>query len=151
MWEEVLHAFTEIRAKKNMIVVLVGHCMIKRVESPDTESYDKYMLNVRDIIGDRIIQWADNVFFMNYKVRVRDEDGVKKGVTNKKRYLYTKDTPMYKAKDSYGMPDEIEVPEDFCKTWNIIGSHLTNFYKKSKKSNEVINNNENNENGGKNE
>lgn len=122
-WEDLLHKLSNIRLKRNMMIVGIGHAQIKRFEAPDTESYDQYRLNLRDNISDRIVQWSDCVFFANYKTRVREgDDKIKRGVSTGKRVLYTKNSPAYTAKDSYGMPDELDM------SWQVIGTHLKNFY-----------------------
>lgn len=145
IWEHILTMLTMLRDKKKMMIVCTGHATIKKFESPDTDSYDQYRLNLRDNVADKVAQWCDLLMFCNYKTRVKEgADGVKRGASTGERVVYTKDNAAYRAKDSYNLPVSIVV-EDVKELWPIISKHLKEYYGQSdvKQSNNNIQTNRN--------
>ena len=57
----------------------------------------------------------------------KSKTGVIKGIGGTDRILYTERRDAFDAKNRYGMPAEIDIPNDPAKTWETIWKHL---YKK---------------------
>lgn len=131
IWEHILTTLTMLRDRKKMMIVCTGHATIKKFESPDTDSYDQYILNLRDKVAEKVTQWCDLLMFCNYKTRIKEgSDGVKRGSSTGQRIFYTKDNAAYKAKDSYKLPAELVV-DDVKELWPIINKHLKEYYGQS--------------------
>lgn len=64
-----------------------------------------------------IREWADAVFFANYKTHVVEIDGKKKAQGGH-RVMYTSHTPFWDAKNRYGLPEEL--PLDYGAIRSII-------------------------------
>jgi len=111
-WKQLLDGLNALRNDKGMAVILIGHCQIKRFESPETESYDRYEPKCQGRASALIQEWADAVLFANYRVMVRKEDAgfnksVAKGMTTGERLLHTQETPAYLAKNRYALPQSL--------------------------------------------
>jgi hypothetical protein len=86
--------------------------MIKRFDSPETEPYDRYQPKLQERSGSLIREWADAVFFANYKTIVKQADvgfskTVSRGVSSGERLLFTSERPAYMAKNRYSLPESI--------------------------------------------
>lgn len=111
-WKQLLDGLNALRNDKGMAVIILGHCQIKRFESPETESYDRYEPKCQGRASALIQEWADAVLFANYRVMVRKEDAgfnktVAKGLTTGERLLFTQETPAYLAKNRYALPQSL--------------------------------------------
>lgn len=112
VWRDLLDGFNALRTERGMAVVLIGHCHIKRFDSPETEPYDRYMPKLQERSSALVREWADAVLFANYRTVVKTtEVGFKKevsrGITNGERLLYTSEKPAYMAKNRYALPDQL--------------------------------------------
>lgn len=112
---QVLRAFNGCR-DAGMHVVVIAHCEIKRFESPEGDSYDRYVPKLHRQSAALLQEWADEVLFASYKTFTRQADegfGRKRniGVGGDERVLRTAEKPGYLAKNRLGLPDEL--PLDF--------------------------------------
>lgn len=108
-WRGVLNGLDALRNDKNMAVVIIGHCEIKRFDSPEVEPYDRYQPKLQARASAVVQEWADAVLFANYKILTKKDDvgfnkQVTRGITTGERLLYTQETPAYLAKNRYGLP-----------------------------------------------
>ena len=111
-WKQLLDGFNALRNDKGMAVILIGHCQIKRFESPETEGYDRYEPRLQSRATALLSEWCDALLFTNYRIMVRKEDtgfnkSVTKGMTTGERLLYTQETPAYLAKNRYALPQSL--------------------------------------------
>jgi len=122
-WREILDGFNALRNDKNMVVILIGHCEIKRFDSPEVEPYDRYQPKLQGRASALLQEWADAVLFANYRTLIKKDDvgfnkSVSRGITTGERLLYTAETPAYLAKNRYSLPPSL--PLD----WNAFASAL---------------------------
>lgn len=94
-------------------VVFTAHAQMRKFEQPDeTGSYDRWELKLSKKTTPLMKEWADTVFFVNYKTYVINVDGqgTQKGknkVQGGKRVMYTTHHICWDAKNRYGLPDEV--------------------------------------------
>jgi hypothetical protein len=117
VWRELLDGFNALRNDRGMSVILIGHCQIKRFDSPETEPYDRYQPKLQERSGALVREWADAVLFANYRTVVKTTDvGFKKevsrGITTGERLLYTTEKPAYMAKNRYALPESLPLSWD---------------------------------------
>jgi hypothetical protein len=108
-WRKVLEGLDALRNDKNMAVILIGHCEIKRFDSPEVEPYDRYQPKLQSRASALVQEWADAVMFANFRTIVKKDDvgfnkSVARGITTGERLLYTQETPAYYAKNRYELP-----------------------------------------------
>lgn len=123
-WREVLEGLNALRNDRNMMVIIIGHCEIKRFDSPEVEPYDRYQPKLQARASALVQEWADAVLFANYKTLVKKDDvgfnkQVSRGITTGERLLYTQETPAYLAKNRYSLPASL--PLD----WNAFSNALS--------------------------
>lgn len=112
IWRELLDGFNALRNDKGMSVILIGHCQIKRFDSPETEPYDRYTPKLQERSNALVREWADAVLFANYRTVVKKSEvgfnkEVARGITTGERLLYTTEKPAYQAKNRYALPDSL--------------------------------------------
>lgn len=123
-WKKTLDGLSALCYRKNMTVIILGHCEIKRFDSPEVESYDRYQPKLQSRASALVQEWADCVLFANYKTIVRKEEvgfnkTVSKAFTNGDRVINTAETPAFLAKNRYGLPERM--PLD----WKAFSSAMT--------------------------
>lgn len=111
-WRALLDGFGALRDDKDMGVVLIAHCAIKRFESPETEPYDRYQIKLHERASALVQEHVDGVLFANYRVQtVKTDMGFNRkavrGVGGGDRLLFTTERPAFVAKNRWNMPDSI--------------------------------------------
>ena len=98
---------------KGIHVVITAHAQLRKVELPEEMgAYDHWEMKTSKKVAPMIREWADAVFFLNYKVRIVEVDKKKKAQGGA-RVMYTSHTPFWDAKNRYGLPEEM--PLDYEK------------------------------------
>jgi hypothetical protein len=110
-WRKVLDGLNSLRSK-GMAVIMLAHCEIKRFDSPEVEPYERYQPKLQARSSALVQEWADCVFFANYKTVVKSSDvgfnqKVTRGITTGERLMYTAERPAYLAKNRYSLPDAL--------------------------------------------
>jgi len=111
-WRQILDGLNALRSECGMIVVLIAHCEIRRFDSPETESYDRYQPKLQSRSSALLREWADAVMFANYRTVIKkDEVGfnktVARGISTGERLLFTAERPAFMAKNRYALPESI--------------------------------------------
>lgn len=111
-WRRILDGLNALRNDKGMAVIVIGHCEIKRFDSPEVESFDRYQPKLQARASALLQEWSDAVFFTNFRTIVRKEDvgfnkQVSKGITTGERLIYTSETPAWLAKNRFSLPPEL--------------------------------------------
>ena len=123
-WREILDGLNALRNERGMSVLLLGHCQIKRFDSPETEPYDRYQPKLGERSSALIREWADMVLFANYRVVVKKTDvgfnkEVSRGITTGERLIYTSEKPAYMAKNRYSLPESLPL------SWDALASAIS--------------------------
>lgn len=73
-WLNIFDLLSEIRDKRNMSIILIGHCDVVRVISPRIGQYDQFQPRLYKKALDILVESTDGVFFATRKVRKTTED-----------------------------------------------------------------------------
>lgn len=93
-------------------VVFTAHSFLRKFEQPDElGAYDRYEMKLSKFVSPMLKEWADAVFFVNYKTYVIDDGNGKKKAQGGQRVMYTTHNPCWDAKNRDNLPDEM--PFDF--------------------------------------
>jgi len=110
VWRELLTGLDALRAK-GMVVVLIAHSAVVKVEPPETDPYDRYQLRLHKTADAVVCDWADAVLFANYAVKTVTSGPSgserKRGISDGKRILHTTERAAWRAKNRYRLPDEM--------------------------------------------
>jgi hypothetical protein len=116
-WRGILEGLNALRTERGMAVILIGHCEIKRFDSPETEPYDRYQPKLQARASALVREWSDCVLFANYRTVVRKTEvgfnkEVSRGITTGERLIYTAEKPAYMAKNRYSLPESLPLSWD---------------------------------------
>lgn len=107
-------AFDALHESQGMNIIVIGHVDVKRFNDPEHDPYDRYELNLDADNAKRLKQWADAVLFCNYDMTIKKDEkalGAKpKAKSFNKHILHTVRTAAYDAKNRYGLPERIVLP-----------------------------------------
>ncbi len=93
--------------EKGIHVVMTAHAQLRKVELPEEMgAYDHWEMKTSKKVAPLIREWADAVFFANYKTRIIEVDKKKKAQGGQ-RVMYTSHTPFWDAKNRYDLSDEL--------------------------------------------
>jgi hypothetical protein len=131
-WREYLDALNYLRDTKGMTVIQTAHAEIKRFDSPETESYDKYFVKLHKSAAGLVQEHSDCVLFINYLVTTKNSKvGFDKDKTRAvgagERYIYTTEKPAFHAKNRYGLPDRIPFDKE-GNYWGVLAQHIPSLY-----------------------
>ena len=127
-WRILFDWLNALRANKNMAIVLISHCQVKRFDDPNNEPYDRYNIKLQERAIALVQEWCDGLFFANYKTFIAKTDvgfNQKKarGTGTGERVIYTEERPAHLAKNRYSLPAEIPFVRETV--WPTIYEHLT--------------------------
>lgn len=112
---------------KGINVVITAHSYLRKFEQPDEMgAYDRYEMKLTKFVAPLIKEWADAVFFVNYKTYVITDDKTKKSKAQGSgaRMMYTTHHPCWDAKNRDGLADEL--PFDFEQIKHILPNCIQN-------------------------
>lgn len=94
-------------------VLLVGHSIVKKVETPTETAYDHWELNLGRKTAPITRDWADMLLFANFEATIVDTgNGMvekRKAVGKLKRLIYCNQQPQFDAKNRYGLEDSYDM------------------------------------------
>ncbi len=108
-WREVVRLLNEIRAKRQMAIILVAHAKVERFEDPEHPAYDRYQPRLHKAANSLVCEWADAVLFATRRMRVDSTTGkaAPVGADGGERVVRTNGSPAYNAKNRYSLPTEM--------------------------------------------
>lgn len=111
-WRKICDSFTYLRDQRNMGSIIIAHSQVKRFDDPTTEAYDRYILDLQKDSAAVLMEWADIVLFFNTQTNVITEavgigSSKKRGVGPAERFMYTQETPAFKAKCRWPVPPKL--------------------------------------------
>lgn len=111
-WRRICDSFTYLRDKRGMRSIIIAHSQVKRFDDPTTDAYDRYILDLGKESAAVLVEWADIVLFANTQTTVIEEKvGIggskKRGVGPAERFMWTQETPAFKAKCRWPIPAKL--------------------------------------------
>lgn len=107
-WRQVISLLNDIRAKRNMAVILIAHAKVERFEDPEHAAYDRYTPRLHRLANALVCEWVDAVLFANRRMRVDSDTGkaAPVGADGGERILRSNGSPACIAKNRFGLPTE---------------------------------------------
>lgn len=105
-------------------VVLLGHMKIKPFRNPEGPDYDRYVCDIHEKTWSATNRWADTSLFMKFETVISENKGKVLGKGTDQRMCYTTRTDARDAKNRYGMPPEIEIPNDPTQAYTAIWQYI---------------------------
>jgi hypothetical protein len=124
-WQRLLVALDSLRSTRGMTVVLLSHCKVRPFKNPLGSDFDRYVADCHDKTWGITHKWADVVLFGNFITVIKEEKkGRPKGIGGSDRIIYSEHSDAFDAKNRYGMPAEVEIPNDPAQVWSTVAQHI---------------------------
>jgi len=129
LWRELLEQLNVLRNTRGMVVLLIAHSKIERIEDPELPPFDRFAPRLHRHAASLIGEWCDAILFATRRVRTQTEDsgfGRKRntahaiGAAGGERVLRCVGGPGCLAKNRYGITDELPL------RWDAFMHALTN-------------------------
>lgn len=110
---EYIDGIMTLRRERNMSIVQLGHCDISRFDSPSTDPYSRYRINLHKDAADIVEANSDVIAFVNFKASIKKVDaGFNKQLTHAEgggtRWMFLEERPSHIAGNRFGMPHELQ-------------------------------------------
>ena len=112
--KELLTRLDKVIAK-GINVTILAHAAMRKFESPEEPPYDRWELKVSKKIAPLIKEWTDILVFLNYEVKVVEENGRAKARGKAKRTMICNHRPTCDAKNRFGLGDNLAMTFDSLK------------------------------------
>lgn len=123
-WLQLLQRLERIR-KRGVMIILAGHCQIRSFKNPVGEDFDRYTSDLHHKTWAVTHKWADAVLFGTFlTITDKNRDNRVRGIGGTERILYCERRDAYDAKNRYGMPAEIRIPNDRQQAWATISKEI---------------------------
>ena len=134
-WSTILDKLDAIR-ERGIIVCLLAHSAITRFDTPLSDSYDQFTLDLYKKTSPMLQEWAEAVLFVNYKVYTRKVEtgfgqSTIKPVGSGERAIYTCERPAFKAKNRWDLPEEMPFE------WKLLADAIKKCLGPKKKTSEI--------------
>ena len=123
-WLAMLNKLDALKGR-GVSVVILSHCAVRNFKNPLGADYDRYISDVHNKTWAVTSRWADAVLFGNFLTILDKQDGREKGIGGTERVLYAERRDAYDAKNRYGMPAQMKIPNDPAQVWPTIWSAIT--------------------------
>lgn len=104
-----------LRFDRGMGVIVLGHVETERVESPESEGYDRYRIKMHKKAAAALCEWSTATMLVLPKASViaagetKSGDERKRAIGDGTSVVYTTHRPSRQAKNRYHLPEEIPV------------------------------------------
>lgn len=119
MLAKYLNKLDMLREQKGLAIVIIAHSVIRKMEQPDTESYDSFLIKMHEKASSLLIEWADILAFARLKTIVSPDGKASSG----ERKLVLSDTKYATVGNRYGLPKELPL------SWGAFSESFSNAIK----------------------
>ena len=119
LWTPLWVALDKLRDVRNVIIIMIAHSQIVKVEDPVLPAFDKHTPHLYKTETAKVTEWPDVVGYAMIKTYVTADPVGKsekvarcRATSAGERVLLTTSNPAYTAKSRYPMPEEIPLVWD---------------------------------------
>lgn len=118
-WLQLLQRLDKVRAVKGIPVLILSHSKVKSFKNPLGPDFDRYIADCHEKTWGVTHKWADAVLFGTYITVTQEDRKTKrtKGIGGTERIIHTERSDGFDAKNRYGMPPSLAVPNDPSAMW----------------------------------
>jgi hypothetical protein len=113
-WRRFIRAITAIRDKQGVMVMMLCHAEVTRVDDPRAPTYNSYQPRLHRRGRGLVVDACDAVFFLAEDLRIVTDDNDRvRASAGPQRFLFTEGSPAFAAKNRWQMPAKLPVPIEF--------------------------------------
>ena len=116
-WRALCGKLDQLRTKRGMSVVFVGHAQVKTFHNPEGDDYDRYSLRLHEKASGFVREWCDVLGFCCFeggagKLADDSKRDKVKGYATGRRLIRLERTAAYDAKSRLPLPPHVELSQD---------------------------------------
>ncbi len=124
-WLKLLARLEKLQQRHSVAVILLAHVQIKTFSNPNGPDFDRYETDLHRKTYAPTAKWADAILFGQFvtlvdKVVASKTTAKGKGIGFGERVVYTEHRDAWDAKNRFGMPEQITIPNDSDKVYSTI-------------------------------
>lgn len=112
IWQQIMDGLNALRNDRGMTIILIAHSSVARFDDPETQSYDRYQIDLHKSGVGPIEREMDAIFLLKQPVNVETKEA---GFSERSIVkdsggvvlIHTSGRPAYTAKNRYQMPPTI--------------------------------------------
>ena len=113
-WRVLCHRLDQLRLRRGMDIVLLGHSVVKKYANPLGEDFDRFRPRLDDRALAFLKEWVDVVGFVAFedaasKLRPTDDRDRPRGIFTGRRLIHLEHSAAWDAKTRLPMPAEVEL------------------------------------------
>lgn len=121
-WLQLLVRLDRLRTTRNVPIVFLSHSRVRPFKNPLGSDFDRYIADCHEKTWGVTHKWADCVLFGTFvTVALEDKKSKRvKGVGGDDRVIFTQRRDAYDAKNRYGMPAQLDIPDEPASMWSTV-------------------------------
>jgi hypothetical protein len=110
-WRVLLHRLDELRLKRGMHVILIGHVLVKTFKNPTGEDYDRFRPKLDDKALGLLREWCEVIGLVTFDDVAKKTKGATRarGVSSGRRVIHLEHNAAWDAKTRLPLPAEIDL------------------------------------------
>jgi hypothetical protein len=110
-WRVLMHRLDELRLKRSMHIILIGHVLVKTFKNPTGEDYDRFRPKLDDKALGLLREWCEVIGFVTFDDVAKKTKGANraKGVTSGLRVVHLEHNAAWDAKTRLPLPTYLEL------------------------------------------
>ncbi len=108
LWGEIIDRLAVINKTKKMIIVLIAHATVQKIQDPEREDYDCMLPDLHKRSVNLLSEYVDILSYCSLKLTTVSKDkGPAKAKTTGERVMYLTPRGGFTAGNRYGLPDSL--------------------------------------------
>jgi hypothetical protein len=107
-WKRLTELLTDLRTKRSMNVILIGHVEVAKHSDPTLNvDYDRYTLKLNKKAAALLREYVDCVLFAKYETFTKKDGQKHRAIGDGARVMFTEWRPAFDAKNRFGLPFQL--------------------------------------------
>lgn len=73
-WRMLVEGVDALRRDRNMAVILIGHSRVANITPPESDSFNRYTVDINDKASDLIAREMDGILFLKCPIQIKEDD-----------------------------------------------------------------------------
>lgn len=111
-WRRLLNRLDQLRLRRRMHIIFLGHVLVKTFKNPTGEDYDRYRPKLDDRALGLLREWCEVVGFVTFDDLASRENGASRarGISTGSRIIHLEHNAAWDAKSRLPLPAHIDLP-----------------------------------------
>jgi hypothetical protein len=112
-WKEFTSLLSNLRAKRGMNIILIGHVEVTKHSDPTLQAdYDRYTLKLNKKAAALLREFVDCVLFAKFETFTKKDGQKHRAIGDGARVMYTEWRPAFDAKNRFNLPFQLPLSWD---------------------------------------